>query len=85
MQYQKQIPDFLKGVSQERTGRVMIEVTRLNDSKLIINAELIEKIEESPDTIITLTSGSKIIVKESRQDVRNLVILYKKEILSRNV
>lgn len=63
----------------------MIEVTRLNDTKLIINAELIEKIEEAPDTIITLTSGSKIIVKESRQDVKNLVILYKKEILNREL
>ncbi|HHV10204.1 MAG TPA: flagellar FlbD family protein [Clostridiales bacterium] len=58
----------------------MIEVTRLNDSKVIINAELIEKVEEAPDTIITLTSGNKLIVKESRQEVRNLVILYKKEI-----
>ena len=63
----------------------MIEVTRLNDKKLIINAELIERIEESPDTIITLTSGSKIIVKESRQEVKNLVILYKKEIYSREL
>lgn len=61
----------------------MIEVTRLNDTKLIINADMIEKVEESPDTVITLTSGNKIIVKESRQDVRNLVILYKKEILGR--
>ena len=40
----------------------MIEVTRLNDTKVIINADLIEKVEESPDTIITLTSGNKIIV-----------------------
>lgn len=63
----------------------MIEVTRLNDTKIIINAELIEKVEETPDTIITLTSGNKIIVKESRQEVKNLVILYKKEILCRNL
>lgn len=63
----------------------MIEVTRLNDKKMIINAELIEKIEETPDTIITLTSGKKIVVKESRQEVKNLVILYKKEILSRDL
>ena len=63
----------------------MIEVTRLNDKKLIINAELIEKIEESPDTIITLTNGNKVIVKESRQEVKNLVILYKKEILNREL
>jgi flagellar protein FlbD len=63
----------------------MIEVTRLNDKKLSINAELIERIEESPDTIITLTTGNKIIVKESRQEVKNLVILYKKEIYSREL
>jgi flagellar protein FlbD len=63
----------------------MIEVTRLNDTKLTINAELIEKVEESPDTVITLTSGNKIIVKESRQEIKNLVILYKKEIYGREL
>lgn len=63
----------------------MIEVTRLNDSKLIINADMIERVEESPDTVITLTSGNKIVVKESRQEVKNLVILYKKEIFSREI
>jgi flagellar protein FlbD len=63
----------------------MIEVTRLNDKKLLINADLIEKVEESPDTMITLTSGNKVIVKESRQEIRNLVILYKKEIFCREL
>jgi flagellar protein FlbD len=63
----------------------LIEVTRINDKKMTINAELIERVEETPDTMITLTSGSKIIVKESRQEVRNLVILYKKEILCREL
>ena len=63
----------------------MIEVTRLNGTKLIINAELIEKVEEAPDTVITLTSGNKIIVKESRQEIKNLVILYKKEINGREL
>jgi len=63
----------------------MIEVTRLNDKKLIINADLIEKVEESPDTIITLTSGNKIIVKESGQEIKNLVVLYKKEVFSRDM
>jgi len=63
----------------------MIEVTRLNDSKIIINADLIERIEEAPDTVITLTSGNKIVVKESRQEVKNLVILYKKEIFNREL
>lgn len=63
----------------------MIEVTRLNEKKLLINAELIERVEESPDTMITLTSGSKLIVKESRQDIRNLVVSYKKEISCREL
>ncbi len=63
----------------------MIEVTRLNDKKILINADLIEKVEESPDTMITLTSGNKVIVKESRQEIRNLVILYKKEIFCRDL
>jgi flagellar protein FlbD len=63
----------------------MIEVTSLNDRKFLINAELIERVEETPDTVITLTSGKKIIVKESRQDIKNLVILYKKEVFCREL
>ncbi len=63
----------------------MIEVTRLNGKKLTINGELIERVEESPDTVITLTTGNKLIVKESRQEIKNLVILYKKEVFSRDL
>ena len=62
----------------------MIELTKLNDVKFTVNAELIEMVEEVPDTVITLTTGKKIFVKESRQNVKNLVILYKQEIF-RNV
>ncbi|MDD6208152.1 MAG: flagellar FlbD family protein [Clostridiales bacterium] len=60
----------------------MIELTRMNGTTYTVNADLIEMVEETPDTVITLTTGKKLIVKESRQDVRNLVILYKKEIIS---
>lgn len=63
----------------------MIEVTRLNDSKLTINAELIERVEELPDTVIKLTTGNKLIVKESRQEIKDLVVSYKKEILDREL
>ena len=58
----------------------MIEVTKLNDERITINAELIELVEEIPDTMITLTTGRKLFVKESRQKVQNLVILYKQEV-----
>ncbi len=58
----------------------MIEVTKLNNIKILINADLIETVEETPDTIVTFTTGKKIVVKESRQDIKNLVISYKKDI-----
>lgn len=60
----------------------MIELTKLNDVKFTVNAEVIEMIEDTPDTVLTLTTGKKIIVKESRQEVSNLVKLYKHEVFS---
>ena len=60
----------------------MIEVTKLNDMKLLVNAELIETVEETPDTVISFVTGKKIIVKESRQEIKNLVILYKREFMT---
>ena len=58
----------------------MIEVTRLNGNKILINDDLIEIVEETPDTVITLTTGKKVIIKESRQEVKNLVKLFRKDI-----
>lgn len=60
----------------------MIEVTRINNIKIIINAELIEVIEETPDTVITLTTGKKLIVKEKGQKIIELVTNYKKSIIN---
>ncbi|MGI6119837.1 MAG: flagellar FlbD family protein [Desulfosporosinus sp.] len=42
----------------------MIKVTRLNDKIFFINSDLIEIIEETPDTVITLTGGNKFVVSE---------------------
>ena len=58
----------------------MIEITKMNGQKILINPDLIEMVEETPDTVTTLTTGKKIIVKESRQTVKNLVELYRKDI-----
>ncbi|MCQ2148574.1 MAG: flagellar FlbD family protein [Bacteroidales bacterium] len=58
----------------------MIEITKLNGTKTLINPDLIEMVESTPDTMITLTTGRKLIVKESRQEVNNLVKSYRKEI-----
>ena len=56
----------------------MIKLTRLNDSKLVINAEMIEFVEAIPDTIVSLVSGKKIMVTESVDQVVEQVVEFKK-------
>ncbi|MBU1318118.1 MAG: flagellar FlbD family protein [candidate division Zixibacteria bacterium] len=56
----------------------MIKVTRLNDTQLVINADLIEFVEAIPDTIISLTTGKKIMVKESIDDVIERVASFRR-------
>jgi len=60
----------------------MIEVTRLNNKKVVINSELIEYIEANPDTVISLTNGNKFIVKESIQETIDKVVNFKRRIHS---
>lgn len=60
----------------------MIEITKLNGSKITVNADLIETVEETPDTLISLTSGKKYMVQESCKEVRALVIEYKRQIFT---
>lgn len=52
---------------------MLIEVTKLNGSKILLNSEAIEYVEETPDTVVIFQSGRKIIIKESRQEIKNLV------------
>ena len=56
----------------------MIEVKKLNDQAFIVNSDLIEFIEKTPDTVITLTTGRKIVVKESVDEVLKRVIKYRR-------
>lgn len=60
----------------------MVRLTRLNNSELVVNAELIELLESSPDTIVTLSTGQKLMVKESVDDVIEKIVEYKRKILS---
>ncbi|MCM1120335.1 MAG: flagellar FlbD family protein [bacterium] len=60
----------------------MIEVTKINGKKILVNPDLLEIVEETPDTVVTLTTGKKIIVKESRQEIKNLVKSYRKDIFA---
>jgi flagellar protein FlbD len=54
----------------------MIGLSRLNGSQLVLNAEYIETIEETPDTVLTLTNGKKLMVKDRLDDVVKRVIEY---------
>lgn len=58
----------------------MIKVKRLNDKKFVVNSELILYIEATPDTVITLTNGHKIVVTDSVDEVIDKVIEYKAKI-----
>ena len=60
----------------------MINITKINGVQITINEDFIETIEETPDTVITMSTGRKFIIKESRQEVVNLVKLYRKEIFA---
>ena len=63
----------------------MIDVTGMNHQKFILNADHIEKIEEMPETIITLINGKKYIVLESIDEVKSSVIRYKNRIFTLKV
>jgi flagellar protein FlbD len=60
----------------------MIEVTKLSGQKILVNHDMFEMVEETPDTVITLKTGKKLIVKESRQEIKNLVKSYRKEVFA---
>jgi flagellar protein FlbD len=60
----------------------VISVTRTNGSKIYINAELIQTVESTPDTVITLTSNKKFIVKDTAQEIAERFIEYRRQTLT---
>jgi flagellar protein FlbD len=58
----------------------MIRLTRISHSPIVLNADLIQSIESTPDTVITLTSGQKLMVRESSVEVVDLVVAYRRRI-----
>jgi len=60
----------------------MIQVTRLNHTRVVLNSDLIEEIETTPDTVISLTTGQKIMVLESTEEIVERVRRYRRSLLS---
>ena len=60
----------------------MIYVTRLNHTPVALNCDLIEHIETTPDTVISLTTGQKMMVLETTDEIIDRIIRYRRSILS---
>ena len=67
-----------------RLGRwkSVIDVTRINNTRFVLNCDLIQTVEETPDTVIALTTGAKYVVKESCEEIKKKVLEYKRSIIS---
>jgi len=63
-------------------GLVMIVVTRLNGPRFAVNPDLLQRVESTPDTILTLIDGTKYIVAESLEAVTELVVQYRARVVS---
>jgi uncharacterized protein YlzI (FlbEa/FlbD family) len=60
----------------------MIELTRLNGRPIVLNSDLIKTAEASPDTMLTLINGEKLIVREEISDVVERVLAYRARLLA---
>jgi flagellar protein FlbD len=67
----------------EQDAQVMIRLTRLNNRPLVVNSELIKFIENAPDTVITLVTGEKIVVRETVEAVLSMIVEYRRRLLGR--
>jgi len=61
----------------------MIELTRLNGTSMVLNSDLIKTAEASPDTMITLINGEKMIVREGPSEVVERTLAYRAQLLAR--
>jgi flagellar protein FlbD len=58
----------------------MITLHRLSGQVIMVNADLIEFLESTPDTVVTLTSGNKLVVRDSMEEIQSRIIEYKRKI-----
>ncbi|MFN7922325.1 MAG: flagellar FlbD family protein [Bryobacteraceae bacterium] len=58
----------------------MIKLTRINHKPLVVNGDLIEHVEATPDTVVTMTTGQKFVVLESAEDVIQRMVDYRRAI-----
>ena len=60
----------------------MIQLTRLNNQPLAVNSDLIKFVEQAPDTVITLLTGEKIVVRENTREILQRIVDFRRAVLS---
>jgi flagellar protein FlbD len=58
----------------------MIRLTRINHVPFVLNSDLIEHLEVTPDTVITMTNGQKLVVRETAEEVVDRVVAFRRRI-----
>ena len=76
------IADVLAEFLSLAKGQCMIQLTRLNNARLAVNCDLIKYVEEAPDTVLTLVSGEKLVVRETTEQVIERVRQFRRSILA---
>jgi len=71
-------------LSYPKRGLRMIKLTRLNHIPLFLNSDLIEHIDPTPDTVVTLTSGQKFLVTEGPEEIIDKIIAFRRSIAVRD-
>jgi flagellar protein FlbD len=61
----------------------MVAVTRLDGSTIMLNVDLIVTIERTPDTLVSLTTGDRLILRETQDEIVERITQYKSEVLRR--
>lgn len=60
----------------------MIQLTRLNNTPLAMNSDLVKFVETAPDTVITLITGEKVVVRESTEEVIRRIVEFRRSVLA---
>jgi flagellar protein FlbD len=68
----------LRTGGQSAEEKAMVELTRLQGQKIVVNVDLIEFIEETPDTLVTTTTGKKLMVKERVNEIVEKAVEFKR-------
>jgi flagellar protein FlbD len=82
--YASKLPENIRESTDKKIVRLspMIQLTRLNHVPLVLNSDLIEHMEATPDTVVTLTTGQKIVVLESAEEVVDRIIQYRRSLIA---